>query len=471
MLKTMAAAGLSVFLAAQAAAQGETDKNASSEQNLSGGTVELTLDKAIEIALDENPTIRIADLEITRQDYVRKETTGNLMPNLSVTANYNRAIVKNKMGGDVSFEPDNTVSGTANINIPLFAPSVYKTLKMNQEQMNAAVEAARASKITLVNEVKKAYYNTLLSEQSLEVLYASEKNISETVEDTRVRLNNGLASEYDLITAEVQLSNLQPTIIQTKNSIKVSKMMLKMYLGLPEQIDIRITGALDDYAMVVATQPDGIYNDLSGNSDLRAMDIQLKVLERQLQVTRTQRMPTLSAFGSVQIMGRDPLDFSKMLAGETTGGGVGSGGVSSGSVPKSSTSFEWQHPISAGLQLSIPIFSGTSNVQRERQVKNNIAQMKLQRDYLEQNVNVQLNSAINDLLTARETMNANRKTVSQAEKAYSIAQTRYNAGAGTILELNTAELSLTQAKLNFSQSIYDYLSAQADYEKIIGQEK
>ena len=52
---------------------------------------------------------------------------------------------------------------------------------------------------------------------------------------------------------------------------------------------------------------------------------------------------------------------------------------------------------------------------------------------------------------------------------HEIAEVRYNAGTGTILELNSSELSLTQAKLNYSQAIYDYLSARADYEKIIGE--
>ena len=61
--------------------------------------------------------------------------------------------------------------------------------------------------------------------------------------------------------------------------------------------------------------------------------------------------------------------------------------------------------------------------------------------------------------------------VEQARKAYKISDTRYRAGAGTILELNSAQLSQTQAQLNFSQAIYDYLSAKAEYDRIVGKEK
>jgi outer membrane protein TolC len=65
-------------------------------------------------------------------------------------------------------------------------------------------------------------------------------------------------------------------------------------------------------------------------------------------------------------------------------------------------------------------------------------------------------------------MLSNELTVEQAQKAYDIALTRYNAGAGTILELNSSQLTLTQSQLNYSQSIYDYLSAHAEYEKALG---
>jgi outer membrane protein TolC len=81
---------------------------------------------------------------------------------------------------------------------------------------------------------------------------------------------------------------------------------------------------------------------------------------------------------------------------------------------------------------------------------------------------LQVQASVNNLLSARETMMANELTVEQAQKAYDIALTRYNAGAGTILELNSSQLTLTQAQLNYSQSIYDYLSAHAEYEKALG---
>lgn len=62
----------------------------------------LTLDDAIQMALSENPTIKVADLDVERYDYVKKETRGNLLPSLSASGEYTRAIEKSTMRGGIS---------------------------------------------------------------------------------------------------------------------------------------------------------------------------------------------------------------------------------------------------------------------------------------------------------------------------------------------------------------------------------
>ncbi|MBQ8746147.1 MAG: TolC family protein [Rikenellaceae bacterium] len=435
-------------------------------------TMRLTLQEAIDLALSENPTIKVADLEVERYDYVRKEMLGNLYPSLSASGTYTYAVVKSEISKGLSFGADNTIAAAAEVGLPLVVPAVWRSIKMTKVQMENAVELARASRIDMVNAVKKAYYNILLAEQSLAVLRSSEATVSKTVEDTRVQYEHGLASEYNLLTAEVQLSNLQPSIIQTANSIDVAKRLLKMYLSLPENIDIALVGTLDDFRDAILNGGEQLSTDVSENSTLKQLDIQAELLRQNLKLTQTSRMPTLAAFGQFAYSGNDMQrpDFSAMMGGGATGGTTGSTG-SAGTAEAVKKSFYWQHPISIGVSLSVPIFSGFKNTNKVRQVRNQIRQLELQRDYVAKSTDVQVRSSINNLLTAREKMFANEKTVAQAQKAYDISNTRYKAGAGTILELNTAELSLTQAKLNYSQAIYDYISAKADYDQIVGKEE
>ena len=412
----------------------------------------LTLSEALDLALSENPTVRVAEMEVERYDYVKRQTWGALLPQLSASGSYTRSIVKSEMRGGLSFGADNTFALQGDLTLPLFAPSVYRTLKMNDTQRAAAVESARSSRIDLVAEVRKAFYNILLAEQSLAVLRESEATVQRTVDDTQVQFDHGLASEYDLLTAQVQLSNLRPTILQTENSIKLAKLMLKMYLSIPEKVEIEAVGELDGMRDEVLAGIEGLTSDVSQNSSLRSLELQEELLLRSLRAANAGRLPTLAAFGSASYTGNDMEPFM----------GLGGGDDSR---------YFWTHPISVGVQLSVPIFAGLTRMNRSRELKNQLSQITLQRVYARQQLDVQVRSALNDLLTARATMFAQEKTVEQARKAYRISDTRYRAGAGTILELNSAQLAQTQAQLNYSQAIYDYLTAKAEYDRIVGRER
>ncbi|MFR9523669.1 MAG: TolC family protein [Rikenellaceae bacterium] len=416
--------------------------------------LQLTIDQAVAIALDDNPTIQIANMEIERYDYVLAETKGNYLPSLSIDSYYNYSVIAQQMSKSMQLSADgtSTVSAAANLSIPLYAPAIARTLTLNKTQMAAAVESARGSKITLAAEVKNAFYNILLAEQSLVVLEESSAISKKSVDDTQIMFDNGLTAEYDLLTAQVQYSNLQPTIVQTRNSVEIAKMLLKMYLSLPAETEISLTGSLDQMRDIVFDGADGLTTDISQNSDLRAMEYQSQLLADQLRLTNSARLPTLAAYGSVTYYGSESavIDYSTFSA--------------------NGTEYYGQIPISVGVSLSIPIFSGLTNVNKAKSIKNQMKQLELQKLYLEQSKIVELKSAINNLFTAREKMFSEEATVEQAAKAYSISKTRYDAGVGTMLELNSAQLAQTQSSLNYSQAIYDYLSAKCDYDKIIGKE-
>ncbi len=422
--------------------------------------VTLTLDEAIEIALNDNPTIKVANLEIERFDYVRKQTASSLYPQVDASAQYALALRRQEMTEGFSFGGKNTFNVSGNVSVPLFVPSVYRQMKLNRTQMASAVESARASRIDLVAAVRSAYYNVLLAEQSLTVLQEAIATTQRVVDNTKTLYENGLAAEYDYITAQVQLSNLKPQVLQAENGISITKLQLKMYLSLPEEVELSIAGSLDDFRERVLLAED--YSmDVSENTTLKSLDIQRELLEHQEKLIQTTRMPTLAAFGSISYIGQERVDLSGLMGGGMPGAGAGA-------TAQEQSKFWWQYPISVGAQLSIPIFSGLKKHNQLREVRNQIAQFDLQREYAEKGVKLQVQQSINTLLTARETMLSNELTVEQAQKAYDISYTRYNAGAGTILELNSSQLSLTQAQLNYSQSIYDYLSAQAEYEKVLG---
>ncbi len=419
--------------------------------------LKLTLEDAVRIALDENPTLKVAEMEIERFDYVKKTTIGSHLPQLSIDTRYNYNAKAQQMSKSMKFASDGTSSlvATANLTVPLYAPAVYRLLKLNSFEMEAAVESARGSQINLIAEVKKSFYNILLAQQSIEVLEQTAQTVEETVEQTKVKYENGLASEYDLLTAQVQYNNLQPTILQTKNSVEVAKLLLKMYLSLPEDVEIELEGDLDQIKGDIFAGLDELTTDVSENSDLRTLEIQSEMLSQQLKLTNAAHLPTLAAYGTGSYNG------SQVPAIEFGPNGM---------VPSGKLEYFEQFPINVGVQLSIPIFAGMTNVNKARQIKNQISQLELSKLYAAESTKIQARMAINTLLTAREKMYSEETNIEQATKAYDISNTRYEAGTGTILELNSAQLSMTQAQLNYSQAIFDYLSAKSDYDKVIGKE-
>lgn len=428
-------------------------------------TLTLTLDEAIDMALSENPTVKVANLEIERYDYVRKQTLSSLYPQIDASAQYALALRRQEMTEGFSFGGKNTFNVAGTVSLPLFVPSVYRQAKMNRTQMEMAVESARANRIDLIAAVRTAYYNVLLAEQSLVVLEEAAITTDRVVKNTEDLYNNGLAAEYDYITAKVQRSNLDPQILQLRNAIDITKLQLKMYLSIPEDVDIEVVGTLDDFKDMALLGAD--YEvDLANNTTLKTLDLQLDMLDHQEKLIQTTRMPTIAAFGQISYIGQERIDLSGLM-----GGGMGAGaGAGAGQPAVEQSKFWWQYPISVGAQINIPIFAGLKKTNQLREVRNQRVQLELQRSYAEEGVRLQVQQSVNNLLTARSSMLANAETVLQAEKAYAISLTRYEAGAGTILELNSAQLAMTQAQLSYSQSIYDYLAAFAEYEKALGKD-
>ena len=431
---------------------------AQQSETANGGTLALSLDEAVELALTDNPTVKVANLEIERYDYVRKQVVATLYPQVDASAQYSLAIRRQEMAQGLSFGGKNTFNVAGSVSLPLFVPAVYRQMKMTRTQMESAVESARATRIDLVAAVRAAYYNVLLDEQSLEVLNEAVVTTQRVVDNTRDLYENGLAAEYDYLTAQVQLSNLKPQVLQAQSAIEVTKLQLKMYLSIPEEVDVEVRGSLDDFRTQVLLGED-YTTDVSENTTLRSLDIQRDLLEHQEKLIQTSRMPTIAAFGQISYIGQERSDLGGLL-----------GGAMGGASTAEQSKFWWQYPINVGAQISIPLFAGFKKTNQLREVRNQMKQLDIQRQYAEDGIRLQVEQSINTLITARETMLSNELTVEQATKAYDITLTRYNAGAGTILELNASQLSLTQAQLSYSQSIYDYLNAYAQYEKALGVE-
>jgi outer membrane protein TolC len=425
-------------------------------------TLKVDLSKALEVALSDNPTIKIADKEIERVDYSQKAAWYGLLPSLSGSGQYTRNVELQTMalgGTSIKIGQDNVMALGLSLSLPIVVPALWRSIQMTGLEMQLASEKARASKITLQTDVTKAYYNILLAQDSYKALQDGYSIARQNYELAKQRYETGMAAEYDYVSAEVQMNNLLPNLLQVENGITQAKMYLKVLMGLSIEVALAAEGNLSDFEASVA-QISSSSVSLDRNTDLVQLNIQQQQLQKSLQIQRTQRIPTLVGFGSFQYQGMGD-DNDKMSID-----------MMSGQPANIPGGLKWYDPaVSIGLQLSVPIFSGFSNTIKEKQIKIQAKELQLQREYLENSLSVQARTALDNMEKAVRQMESNKKAVELAEKGYRISGSRYNVGMGTMLELNSSALALTQSKLSYHQAISDYLTAKADYEKIIGQEK
>lgn len=417
----------------------------------------LDLATALKIAHDNNPTIKIAELEIQRVDYSKKEALGNLLPSLSASGQYTNNIMKSvmfmpesfsqMMGGQKYMEIGykNSYTGTVSAALPLVNFSLWEQIKSKQCEIDLILEQARASKIDMTKQVKDAYFAVLLAKNSLKVLERSINNAKETLKTTETGFEQGVVSEYDLIRAKVQVNNLNPSYIAAKNGLELAILQLKMILSLPQEQEIVFLENLEDFSDRIVSLTDAeSERAVNNNSELRQLDLNIMSLQHNLKMVNSQHLPSLSAFGqyAYQTQAED-FRFSE---------------------------YNWVGSAAVGLQLSIPIFNGRTVVNKAKQLKISLQELQLQKQYASDGIDLQIQAAINNMKAAQEQLSVNKDAISQAERGYEIAKVRYQTGSGTILELNDSELSMTQANLNYQQSLYDFLTAQTNLEKVLGRE-
>jgi len=420
-------------------------------------TLMINLETALQVALSDNPMIQIAEQEIKKVDYSKKEAWYGLIPSLNASAQAIKYALPAKMSmmGMIMDSPANyNVNANLTLSLPLIVPALWQAIQMTDIQMQLANEQARASKINLRNEVIKAYYQILLAQDSYHTLQEGYGVAKQNYEEARNRFDLGLAAEYDCIFAEVQMQNLIPTILQIENGIGLSQSFLKVLMGLDLSIPIKVEGKLTDFTYHVAEIIDPRSVSLENNSDLAQLEIQAKLLEKQLKLQRTQRLPMLSGFGQYGYTGTGTRDVS----------------INFGGMPMQITARDdwYTNGLIVGLQLSVPIFSGFTNRMKEKKIEVSARTLQIQRGYVEDNLQVQVSAALDKMAKAVKQMEAAKKGVELAEKGYAISQERYNNGMATMLELRSSSQAQTQAKLAFSQAISDFLLAKADYEKVIG---
>lgn len=407
-------------------------------------TLSLTLDQALEIALSESNTIKIADMTIEKSGYAKKGTYSALYPNMSVSSTYQRTLKKQVMVMDMGGQPmeikvgrDNNISTSATASMPLVNASLWESLKLSGMDVEMAVEQARSSKIAMVKQVKQAFYAVLLAQESHNVMNQVYENAQRNYEKTEQRFNVGKASELERLRAQVTMMSAEPNVSSAENAVLLATWQLKAVMGIDLDTEVEVVGDLNGYTDKLLT-PHIAEDDLDNNSSLLQLDIQDRMLESTIRMQKKQYLPTLAASinYNYSAMGDDKLS--------------------------------WFPSSTAALSLSLPIFDGFQkrNTIKQSQVTRNM--LALQREDTERNLRIAIRNYNDQMALCVKNYEAANATVEIAQKSYDISAKMYEVGKATLVELNDAQLALQQAQLTQAQAVYNFMVTKASLDELIG---
>ena len=419
-------------------------------QNAEQSALTLTLEQALEIALSESPTIKVAEQEIEIKRYAKQETYSSLIPRFDATAQYQRVLAKQTMSMDlgghtqtIKVGSDNSFNGGITASMPIVNAQLWESLKVSVADVVLAIEKARSSQIDMIEQVSKAYFSILLAKESLVVYQRVYDNAVENNKNIKKRYDVGSVSEYDYISSNVSVQNAIPNLIEAQNSVVLALWQLKALLGIDLKKNIDVVGTLKDYEsqMNYAHTIDQL--DLSNNSSLKQLDIQENMLESAVKIAKLANVPTLSVNAAYlyTALGND----GKFFVGKA-----------------------WNPYSYAGVQLNIPIFAGLQRRSAIRQSQLNLSNLQLQRENAERQLQVAVVQSLNNMQTNVKKFSAAAATVGQAQRGYEIAVKRYEIGRGTLVDVDNSQLALTQAELGRNSAIYNFMISKIALDKILG---
>ena len=415
-------------------------------------TMQITLDKAIELALSENPTMRVAEKDIELKQIAKTEAWQNLLPQASLDGaiqyNIQVASMKMDMGGQtmeikMGKDDSNTWNAGLQVAIPLYAPAVYKAMSLSESDLQLALEKSRGSRLDLINQVTKAYYQLMLAQDSYEVLNENYELAKANFDIVNKMYEQGRVSEYDKISAEVQKNNAWPSVVSGKNGVELAQLQLKVLMGITADVKFVIADNLKNYEEEMANALKAEI-DLSNNSSLKQIDMQGELLHKQYKMLNTAFQPTLALVGNYQYQSISNPNWN-----------IGK--------------YNWSDAATITLSLSIPLYKAGNFTSLKT---NKIQQQQLAETRIntERMLGMQAQSYVDNMTASAEQLQSNKAAVELAEKGLEISQKRYDVGKGTILELTNSQVSLTNTRLSYNNTIYDYLVAKSDLNKVLGKE-
>ncbi len=409
----------------------------------------LTLEKSIQLALSQNPNHLAAEERVETARASVREAAAGFFPSLDAQGlhtldeklfelEFPDPITGQSQRISVDFTRDYQFS--LSLSLPLYTGGrLTSGFKQAKYSLLSSEEAVRQSEHITVFNAKAAFYGFLLAEEFVRVAEEAVEVAEKHFKNVQRLYDVGMASKFDLLRSEVELANLKPQLIKSRNNLNIAELNLKTLLGLDLSQSIEIKGELR-FELFEPDLEASINKALMKRPELSQMGYQKKMAGEMLKLARASRLPTVALSGTYNYWA-DRLNFK-----EDT----------------------WQNYYAVNVALTIPVFNGFSTAAKVAQSKAMIRELGFLNKGLEDMVKFEVREALLRLNEAKESLLSQGKNVEQAEESLRIAEISFAEGMITTLDVSSVQAALTQAKTNYSQALYDYVMSLAQLDKAMG---
>jgi TolC family type I secretion outer membrane protein len=407
----------------------------------------LTLNRAIVIALQENPAVKQSRETVAATRYNIGVARAAYLPQVNFLANYYYGNAFPGSSRSSSGGSAGSIGGLGVTNFYLYqfqanqllydfgkTPGIIQESRATFGQTQQDYASTRQQ---VVLDARTAYFGYLAAQRAQKVQEETVKQNQDLLKQAQGFYRVGLKAKIDVTKAEANLYQAEANLIQAKNNVKLAQVTLMTALGLKTWPFSQVEDVLE-----VTTPPRGL-------EELKA-----QALERRPEIIKNRH---LQEYNEAAIKVASAGYFPTLSS-------VAAYGWQSFDQPFATLPSNWY----VGAAMTFPLFEGFSTAYA---VSQNKAQMRASLEnyeVLRQNVTKEVNQAYLNVNSGWELIRATKKALEAARENLRLAWGRYQAGVGTIIEFTDAQVQFSQADLNFVQALYNYRVYEAQLDKAIG---
>ncbi len=394
-------------------------------------TVQLDLHDSVQMALENNRTIRQALTDVDTAKWTLSTARRTMGPTLNWAATALRSddqksnILGNQYGHELQ------------VGMPLYNGSVKGQIKQARYGLNAKDLALEETKQAIRYTATAAYYQILQDRNLIDVEQESVNTLQEHLDNVNAQYRVGTVAKSDVLASQVQLANAQQALVTAQNNYDIAVSTLNNVIGLPTDTVLDIRDQLK-YTKYDLTQDDCTNYALDNRADGAAARYAVKAAEAGVETAKAGYQPTVNAVASKTIAG--DREFRKNQAESWT----------------------------AGLKASWDVFDNGLTQASVNSANMALAKAQEEAAQTDDQIRLDVRTAYLGLQAAEKNIQTTSVAVTRAEEDYKIAQVRYSAGVGTNLDVMDANEKLTTARTNYYTALYNYNTSKAALDKAMG---